>query len=193
MMYQLVVRIFLLAALLLFVGCGDEKSSTAPEDYTTLIELGEFTYGEFKVRTPGYPIFEHLDDEYDIFAVGNGPKSRVMRIKRAATPCNNDAVNEMRMDFFITCDGSICEGYPKQTIKFYPFGEYFQTLVNAPSSDDYDPDKDGRLLVFAENVKKAGFIVGDVQLVAMPTNAQRLSIQAFDCITEPSPQTLPSI
>ncbi len=193
MMYQPLVRITLLTALLLLVGCGDEKASTAPEDYTTLMELGEFTYGEFKVRTPGYPIFEHLDDEYDIFAVGNGPKSRVMRIKRVATPCSDGAVDEMRMDFLIVCNSSVCEGYPKQTIKFYPFGDYFQTLVNAPSSDDYNPDTDGRLLVFADNIEKAGFTVGDVQLVAMPTNAQRLAIQAFNCVTGNPSQTHSSI
>ena len=47
-----VVRIFLLAVLLFLVGCADDNSSAPEEDSRFKMELGEFTYGEFKVRTP---------------------------------------------------------------------------------------------------------------------------------------------
>ncbi len=169
-----VVRIFLLAVLLFLVGCADDNSSAPEEDSRFKMELGEFTYGEFKVRTPAYPVFEHVGNGYDILAIGNSPKGRVMRLEKS--PCSGA---DTSLIFRAFCNGVPCEGYPAQTINFYPFEGSYQTLVNAPSNEDYDADKDGRLLVFTAEIDKAGFYK-DVQVVAMPQNAE-LRVEKITC------------
>lgn len=162
-------NVFILTTLMAFslIGCSDNSSTSAEDDSLIKVELGEFTYGEFKVRTPAYPIFESVGNEYDILAIGNSPKGRVMRTfdKR----CNG--YDMMLVTFIAVCGNAPCDGYPAQKINFYPFDDSFQTLVNAPSSEEYNADQDGRLLVFTENLEKIG-LYGDVQVVVMPRNSE---------------------
>ena len=129
-------------------------------DLNTDLELGEFTYGTFKIKKPAYPIFETLGNEYDILAVGNSPKGRVMRKKMPKSQVMD--VKKATMEF--TLLDQYANPYPniaKQKVVFYKAGEenekvIFQTLVLDPSNKDYDPDKHGRLLVFTFATKKAG-------------------------------------
>lgn len=163
-----------LVSLSLFACSGDSAmlSKSEPVDK---IEYGEFTYGEFKERTPAIPLFEHVGDEYDILAIGNGPKSRVMRTQNVC-----EGYDKMVVTFQAMCDGSPCEGYPTQYVTFHPFEGFFQTLVNAPSHDDYDADRDGYLLIFVEDVEWAGFY-DDVQVIVMPSNSRLTAVEA-ECL-----------
>lgn len=165
-----------LAPFFMWACSSKELPTEAKDDITDNYQFGEFTYDKFTERTPAIPLFEHVGNEYDILAIGNSPKSRVMRTK-------DGCGDVMEVFFKVMCNGTPCEGYPVQSIKFYPFEEYYQTQVNAPSSKDYDANHDGHLLVFVEEIEKAGFY-SDVQVFVMPKNS-KIKTDTVMCTSNP--------
>jgi hypothetical protein len=154
-------------------------------DLNSDLELGEFTYGKFKIKRPAFPIFEALGNEYDILAVGNSPKGRVMRKKLPKSQAKD--VKKAIMEFTLLNEN----GSPytnlnleKQKVVFYKIGEenekvVFQTLVLDPSNRDYDPDRHGRLLVFTFDIDKAG-IYKNVQVFPIVGIADKLYGEVID-------------
>lgn len=134
-------------------------------DLNADLELGEFTYGKFKNRKPGFPVFEHLGDERDIIALGNSPKGRVMRKK--VPKSNGKDVNMAVMEFTLMDEyGEPYNNLEKQRVPFFKIGEeddkcVFQTLILAPSSPNYNPDTHGRLILFTSDKSKLG-VYGNV-------------------------------
>lgn len=127
-------------------------------DLNSDLELGEFTYGSFKLRTPGFPVFDRLGNDRDIVAIGNSPKGRVMRKKVPLSQGKN--VHKAVMEFtLLNENGTPYPGLKKQKVVFFNFGEegdksVFQTLILAPSAKGYNPDSHGRLIVFTSDEKK---------------------------------------
>lgn len=152
-------------------------------DLNTDLELGEFTYGKFKIKKPAFPIFEVLGNEYDILAVGNSPKGRVMRKKLPKSQVKD--VKKATMEFTLLDEnGTPYANLAKQKVVFYKVGEenekvVFQTLVLDPSNKDYDPDKHGRLLVFTFATNKAG-IYKNVQVLPIIGLADKLYGNVID-------------
>lgn len=132
------------------------------------LELGEFTYGEFKLRTPSFPVFDRLGDERDIVAIGNSPKGRVMRKMVPLSQGKN--IRKAVMEFTLLNEyGKPYANLKKQRVTFFKLGEVgdkcvFQTLVLAPSAKDYDPETHGRLILFTSDVNKIGKF-GNVQVL----------------------------
>ena len=137
-------------------------------DLNSDLELGEFTYGKFNLRTPGFPVFERLGNERDIIAIGNSPKGRVMRKKVPLSQGKN--IRKAIMEFTLLNEYGV--PYPrleKQKVTFFYFGEengksVFQTLILAPSEKNYNPDLHGRLLVFTSDISKVNKY-GNVQVL----------------------------
>ena len=152
-------------------------------DLNADLELGEFTYGTFKIKKPAFPIFEVLGNEYDILAVGNSSKGRVMRKKLPKSQAND--VKKATMEFTLLDEyGAPYPNIPKQKVVFYKVGEenekvVFQTLVLDPSNKDYNPDKHGRLLVFTFMTNKAG-IYKNVQVFPIIGIADKLYGEVTD-------------
>lgn len=152
-------------------------------DLNADLELGEFTYGKFKLKKPAFPVFETLGNEYDILAVGNSPKGRVMRKKLPKSQASD--VKKATMEFTVLDENE--NPYPnlaKQKVVFYKIGEenekvIFQTLVLDPSDKDYNPDKHGRLLVFTFATNKAG-IYKNVQVFPIIGLADKLYGELLD-------------
>ena len=132
------------------------------------LELGEFTYGTFKVRTPGFPVYDRLGSERDILAIGNSPKGRVMRKKVPFSQGKN--ISKAVMEFTLLDEnGKPYPGLEKQKVTFFKFGEegdkcVFQTLILAPSAKEYNPDTHGRLIIFTSDINKVGKY-GNVQVL----------------------------
>lgn len=152
-------------------------------DLNADLELGEFTYGSFKKKEPAYPIFETLGNEYDILAVGNSPKGRVMRKKMPKSQVKN--VKRATIEYTLLDEyGNPYPNMEKQKVVFYKAGEenekvIFQTLVLDPSNKDYNPDKHGRLLVFTFATNKAG-IYKNVQVFPIIGIADKLYGEVID-------------
>lgn len=152
-------------------------------DLNADLELGEFTYGSFKKKEPAYPIFETLGNEYDILAVGNSPKGRVMRKKMPKSQVKN--VKRATIEYTLLDEyGNPYPNMEKQKVVFYKAGEenekvIFQTLVLDPSNKDYNPDKHGRLLVFTFATHKAG-IYKNVQVFPIIGIADKLYGEVID-------------
>jgi predicted outer membrane repeat protein len=152
-------------------------------DLNADLELGEFTYGSFKKKEPAYPIFETLGNEYDILAVGNSPKGRVMRKKMPKSQVKN--VKRATIEYTLLDEyGNPYPNMEKQKVVFYKAGEenekvIFQTLVLDPSNKDYNPDKHGRLLVFTFATRKAG-IYKNVQVFPIIGIADKLYGEVID-------------
>jgi hypothetical protein len=132
------------------------------------LELGEFTYGEFKLRTPSFPVFDRLGDERDIIAIGNSPKGRVMRKMVPLSQGKN--IRKAVMEFTLLDEfGKPYDDLKKQRVTFFKLGEVgdkcvFQTLILAPSAKNYDPESHGRLILFTSDVNKIGKF-GNVQVL----------------------------
>lgn len=152
-------------------------------DLNADLELGEFIYGLFKVKRPAFPIFEVLGNEYDIVAVGNSPKGRVMRKKMPKSQVKD--VKKATMEFTILDQyGTPYPNMAKQKVVFYKVGEenekvVFQTLVLDPSNKDYNPEKHGRLLVFTFATEKAG-LYKNVQVFPIVEIADKLYGEVVD-------------
>jgi len=152
-------------------------------DLNSDLELGEYTYGTFKIRKPAFPIFKTLGNEYDILAVGNSPKSRVMRKKMPKSDAHD--IKKAVMEFTILDEyGNPYPNLAKQKVTFYKAGEengkiIFQTLVLDPSNKDYNPDKHGRLLVFTFATNKAG-IYRNVQVFPLVGTKDKLYGEVVD-------------
>lgn len=137
-------------------------------DLNADLELGEFTYGVFKARTPGFPVYDRLGNEKDILAIGNSPKGRVMRKKVPLSQGKN--ISKAVMEFTLLDENG--KPYPdleKQKVTFFKLGEegdkcVFQTLIFAPSAKEYNPDTHGRLIVFTSDLTKVGKY-GNVQVL----------------------------
>ena len=147
------------------------------------LELGEFTYGSFKIRKPSYPVFEILGNKYDILAVGNSSKGRVMRKKIPSSEVGS--IKKAVVEYTLLDEyGKAYSNVKKQKVVFYKAGEendkaIFQTLVKNPSDKDYNPDKHGRLLVFTSAVEKVG-IYGNVQVFPIIGVADKLQGEIID-------------
>lgn len=152
-------------------------------DLNADLELGEFTYGKFKIKKTAIPIFETLGNKYDIIAAGNSPKGRVMRKKMPKSQVKD--VTKATMEFTVLDEkGNPYPNLAKQKVVFYKVGEenekvIFQTLVLDPSNKDYNPDKHGRLLVFTFATKKAG-IYKNVQVFPIIGLTDKLYGELYD-------------
>lgn len=128
-------------------------------DLNADVEMGEYTYDQFIKRNPAMPIFDRLGDEYDIRACGNSPSGRVMRKKIPRSDGKN--VSKAVIKFTLVNQYGVLYSIPSIEVDFYKVGEengyyIFQTLAKAPSANDYDPNKHGRLLIFTSDVAKIG-------------------------------------
>lgn len=152
-------------------------------DLNSDLELGEFLYGKFKIKKPAFPIFEVLGNEYDILAVGNSPKGRVMRKKLPKSQVKD--VKKATMEFTLLDEnGTPYPNLAKQKVVFYKVGEenekvVYQTLILDPSNKDYNPDKHGRLLVFTFATEKAG-LYKNVQVFPIVGIADKLYGEVID-------------